>query len=135
MSENDKIMLIEGARQIGKSYIIRKVGTENFNNYIELNMAEDKSGAKLFENVSSTEGFYLALSSVAGDRLGSKNNTLVFIDEIQEYPALLTILKFLRQENRFTYIASGSLLGLALSETTSIPIGSILRNRMYQLDF
>lgn len=134
-SNSNKILLVEGARQIGKSFIIRKVGTDLFENYIEINMAEDKEQDKVFENVHSTESFYIALSSMAGDKLDKQENTLVFIDEIQEYPQLLTLLKFLKQENKYTYIASGSLLGLALAETTSIPIGSIERKRMYQLDF
>lgn len=134
-SGSDKILLIEGARQVGKSYIIRQVGNDLYDNYVELNMSEDKEHSKIFENVHSTEDFYIAVSSVAGDKLNRKENTLVFIDEIQEYPQLLTLLKFLRQENKYTYIASGSLLGIALAETTSIPIGSVLRKKMYQLDF
>ena len=64
-----------------------------------------------------------------------KSDTLIFIDEIQAYPHLLTLLKFLRQDNRFTYIASGSLLGVTLAQTTSIPIGSIRTVSMYPLDF
>lgn len=134
-SGSDKILLVEGARQVGKSYIIRKVGNDLFENYIELNMAEDREGSRIFENVHSTEDFYLAVSSFFGSKLGTCDTTLIFIDEIQEYPQLLTLLKFLRQEKRYTYIASGSLLGLALAETTSIPIGSIERKKMYQLDF
>lgn len=134
-SSSNKILLVEGARQIGKSFIIRKVGKDLFANYIEINMAEDKEHDKVFENVHSTESFYIAVSSIAGEKLDKRENTLIFIDEIQEYPGLLTLLKFLKQENKYTYIASGSLLGLALAETTSIPIGSIERKRMYQLDF
>lgn len=65
----------------------------------------------------------------------AKSDTLIFIDEIQAYPHLLTLLKFLSQDNKFTYIASGSLLGVTLSQTTSIPIGSIRKVRMYPLDF
>ena len=64
-----------------------------------------------------------------------KENTLIFLDEIQVYPHLLTLLKFLSQDNRFTYIASGSLLGVTLSQTTSIPMGSIRKVRMFPLDF
>ena len=77
------------------------------------------------------DDFYLQLSMIAGDKMKDKDNTLIFIDEIQAYPQLLTLLKFLSQDNRFTYIASGSLLGVTLSETTSIPMGSIrkVRNR------
>lgn len=134
-SGSNKILLVEGARQIGKSFIIRKVGKELFKNYIEINMAEDKEQDQIFENIHSTENFYLAVSSIAGERLDKRENTLIFIDEIQEYPHLMTLLKFLKQEDRYTYVASGSLLGLALAETTSIPIGSIIRKRMYQLDF
>lgn len=65
----------------------------------------------------------------------NKENTLIFIDEIQAYPHLLTLLKFLSQDNKFTYIASGSLLGVTLSQTTSIPMGSIRKVRMFPLDF
>ncbi|MGM9972093.1 MAG: AAA family ATPase [Anaeroplasmataceae bacterium] len=59
-----------------------------------------------------------------------KKNTLIFIDEIQAYPHLLTLLKFLVKDDRYTYVASGSLLGVTLSETTSIPMGSIRKVRM-----
>ena len=67
--------------------------------------------------------------------MGKKSDTLIFIDEIQAYPHLLTLLKFLSQDDRFTYIASGSLLGVTLSQTTSIPMGSIRKVRMFPLDF
>lgn len=72
---------------------------------------------------------------IAGNKMKAKSDTLIFIDEIQAYPHLLTLLKFLSQDNKFTYIASGSLLGVTLSQTTSIPIGSIRKVRMYPLDF
>ena len=134
-SDSNKVLLIEGARQIGKTYIIRKVGCELFENYIEVNFVEDRQGAKIFEKVNSVEDFYLTLSTVAGDRMKKRENTLVFFDEIQEYPQFITLLKFLKQDNRFEYIASGSLLGVTLAETTSIPIGSVLHKKMYQLDF
>lgn len=70
-----------------------------------------------------------------GDKMKAKENTLIFINEIQAYPHLLTLLKFLAQDNRFTFIASGSLLGVTLSQTTSIPIASIRHIRMFPLDF
>ncbi len=134
-SKNNKILLIDGARQIGKTYIIRKVANELFENYIEVNFVSDAAGARLFENVKSTEDFYFALSTVAGDKMKDRENTVVFLDEIQEYPHFITLLKFLREDGRFEYIASGSLLGVTLAETTSVPIGSVLHKRMYQLDF
>lgn len=135
-SRNTKIMVVDGARQIGKSYIIRSVAQELFPNYIEIDFVEDKAGDQLFANARTTEEFYFRLSTVAGDRMtGTKDDTIVFLDEIQAYPHLLTLLRFLREEGRYTYIASGSLLGVALRSTPSVPAGDILIQHMYPLDF
>ena len=134
-SNSKKILLIDGARQVGKTYIIRHVGQNLFENYIELNMVEDALGPRLFAEITSVEDFYLQVSMLEGNKMKQKGNTLIFIDEIQAYPHLLTLLKFLSQDNRFTYIASGSLLGVTLSQTSSIPMGSIRKVRMFPLDF
>lgn len=134
-NNTNTILIVEGARQVGKSFIIRKVAQELFKNYIEINFAEDKFQSKTFEQVSSVQDFYMKLSSVAGERMNKKNDTIIFLDEIQEYPQFLTLLKFLNQDNKYTFIASGSLLGITLSKTTSIPLGSILIKKMYPLDF
>ncbi|MDL2262913.1 DUF4143 domain-containing protein, partial [Bacteroidales bacterium OttesenSCG-928-I21] len=108
---------------------------ELFNNYIEINLLEDFLGEKFFEHTKSVEDFYLQISMLAGNRMGTKEDTIIFLDEIQTYPHLLTLLKFLQHDSRFTYIASGSLLGVTLAQTVSIPIGSIEVKRMYPLDF
>lgn len=135
-SRGNKILIIDGARQIGKSYIIRKVGKDLFGDgYIEINFVADKEGSRLFENVKTVEDFYFTLSTIEGDKMKDKEHTLIFLDEIQEYPHLITLLKFLKQDDKYTYIASGSLLGVTLANTGSIPIGSIEIKRMYQLDF
>ena len=134
-SGSDRILLIDGARQVGKTYIIRHVGKKLFPNFIEINMLEDSVGARLFENAKTVDDFYLRVSAIKGELMGKAENTLIFIDEIQAYPHLLTMLKFLRDDNRFTYIASGSLLGVTLAQTASIPIGSIRKVRMFPLDF
>ena len=134
-SGNDKILILEGARQIGKSFIVREIGKSVYPNFIEVNFVEDDEGSQLFKNIHSTNDFYFALSSVAGTKLHEYNDTLVFLDEIQHYPQYLTLLKFLRQDHRYRFIASGSMLGITLRKTTSIPVGSIIRKRMYQLDF
>lgn len=134
-SHPDKILLVNGARQIGKSYAIRFAGKKLFKNYVEINLKEDQEGAQLFARVRSTQDFYMQLSTIAGKRLGCKDDTLVFLDEIQSYPAMLTLLKFLNQEERYSYIASGSQLGVALSQTPSVPLGSIAVEEMYPLDF
>lgn len=133
--ESNKILIISGARQIGKSYIIRHVGKQIFTNFIEINLIEDFDGPQNFKDVKTPDDLYLLLGSLYGDSLGDYNDTLIFLDEIQQYPNLLTMLKFLRQENRYRFVASGSLLGVTLSQTTSIPIGSIEIVNMYPLDF
>ena len=134
-SDTDKILILEGARQIGKSFSIREAGARLYPNYVEINFVEDDEGDQLFKNIHKKEDFYLTLSMVAGDRLSSRDDTLVFLDEIQHYPQYLTMLKFLREDGRYRYIASGSLLGITLQDTTSIPVGSIIRKEMFQLDF
>ena len=134
-SDSDKILILQGARQIGKSFSIREVGTRLYSNYVEINFVEDDEGEQLFKNIHKKEDFYLTLSMVAGDKLSHRNDTLIFLDEIQHYPQYLTMLKFLREDNRFRYIASGSLLGITLQDTTSIPVGSITVKEMFQLDF
>jgi hypothetical protein len=110
-SDSKKILLVDGARQVGKTYLIRYVGQKLFENFIEINMVEDSLGERLFANTKTVEDFYLQLSMLAGSKMKQRENTLVFLDEIQAYPHLLTLLKFLPQGGRFTYIASCSLLG------------------------
>lgn len=134
-SDSNKILIIDGARQIGKTYIIKYTAEKLFKNYIELNMLEDFLSEKNFSNVKTVDDFYLQVSMIAGEKMQDKDNTIIFIDEIQAYPHLLTLLKFLKRDDRYTYIASGSLLGVTLAETTSIPMGSIEVKRMYPLDF
>ena len=135
-SDCNKILIIDGARQIGKSYIIESVGKDLFKeNFIKVNLWEDPKLADLFKNVSNVEDFYFTLSTIAGDKMGDKTNTLIFIDEIQVCPNLITLLKFLKQDDKYRFIASGSLLGVTLSDTSSIPVGYIEIKRMYQLDF
>jgi len=77
----------------------------------------------------------MRLSNYYSKPLGDKSDTLVFLDEIQSYPHLMTMLKFLNQEGRYRFIASGSQLGVALAETPSVPLGSVEIQQMYPLDF
>ena len=134
-SSSKKILLIDGARQVGKTYIIRYVGQRLFENFIEINLVEDSLGNRLFAGTKTVEDFYLQISMLAGSKMKQKENTLIFLDEIQAYPHLLTLLKFLSQDDKFTFIASGSLLGVTLSQAASIPMGSIRKVRMFPLDF
>lgn len=134
-SQTNKILCINGARQVGKSYIIRKLCNQHFKNYIELNMANDKVGDQLFKNVKTIDEFYIETSVIAGEKMFARDNTIIFIDEIQEYPQLLTLLKPLSEDNKYRYICSGSALGVSLINTTLIPIGTIIEKKMYPMDF
>ena len=134
-NKTNKILLVNGARQIGKSYIIRYVGKKLFANFVEINLKEDKEGDRLFETALTTDDLYMRLSNFSTKQLGNADDTLVFLDEIQSYPHILTMLKFLNQESRYRFIASGSQLGVALAQTPSVPIGSIEIKQMYPLDF
>lgn len=133
--EPRKILLVNGARQIGKSYLIRYVGKALFPHYVEVNLKADQEGDRRFATVKTKEDFYLQLGAIAGNDLGSRDDTLVFLDEIQSYPHLMTMLKFLNEDGKYRYIASGSQLGVALAQTPSVPIGSIAVRQMYPLDF
>ena len=134
-SDRNKVLIVDGARQVGKSYIIRHEGRAFFPNFVEINMIDDRDGARVFADVKGVEDFYIRLSAIAGRKLGTKDNTLVFLDEIQAYPPLLTLLKFLCDDGRFSYIVSGSLLGVTMHKTLSVPGGRIQIEHMYPLDF
>lgn len=83
MEEPNKILLVNGARQIGKSYLIRYVGQKLFTHFVEINLKEDKEGDQVFADVHTTNDLYMRLSNYYSKPLGDKSNTLVFLDEIQ----------------------------------------------------
>ena len=131
-NKDEKILIINGARQIGKTFIIRETAKKTFKNYLEINLNDDFIGDKIFENVKTIESFYLTVSSMK--KLNNINDTIIFLDEIQVYPHLISLLKPLKQDNKYRYICSGSLLGLTLRHSF-IPMGSIEEIKMYPLDF
>ena len=130
-----KILCIDGARQVGKSFIIRELAKKKYKNYIELNMADDFMQEKRFDKIGNIDEFYLQVSITHGQLMGDKSDTIIFIDEIQVYPELLTLLKPLFKDNKYKYICSGSELGITLSKTTLIPAGSFREIKMYPMDF
>lgn len=132
--KNANILVIDGARQIGKSFIIRETGKKFFKHFVEINLKDDSEGDKLFENVRTTDDFYLQVSALYGNNLGDVSDTMIFLDEIQVYPHLLTMLKPLKADARYRYICSGSLLGITLQHTF-IPMGSIDEVKMFPMDF
>ncbi len=135
LRSSDKILVVTGARQVGKSYIVRHSCKQVFPHFVELNLADDSQGNRRFANVKDKDQFYLRLSAMAGAELHDKSDTVIFLDEIQEYPHLFSMLKSLREDGRYTYIVSGSLLGVSLRKDIFLPMGSVAFMEMFPLDF
>lgn len=131
--DNTKILIVYGARQIGKSYIIRETAKTSFKHYAEIDLKDDFETEKRFANIKTTKDFYLLVGSMFAG-LNNSEDTIIFLDEIQYYPHLMTMLKPLYKENKYRYIVSGSLLGITLRHSF-IPMGSIAEKRMFPMDF
>lgn len=129
-----KALLITGARQIGKTYIIRKFAEENYSNFIEINFITNPDAAKIFNGDLNAETILINLTAYTQNPL-VKGDTLIFFDEIQECPSARTAIKFLVDDGQFDYIESGSLLGVRYKEVKSYPVGYEENYRMYPLDF
>ena len=132
--QEDKALLITGARQVGKTFIIREFGKQAYQSFIEINFLEDKTAASLFENARDSRDLLLRLSAIA-DKPLVPGQTLIFFDEVQECPEIVTAIKFLVEEGSYRYILSGSLLGVDLKDIRSVPVGYMDIVQMYPLDF
>ena len=135
LKNGNKILIIDGARQVGKTYIIRTVGKKLYKNFLEINFYYDFNDKQIFSKITNINDLYLQLSAQFGKDLGDKKDTLIFLDEIQVYPHFMTMLKFLKDDGKYNFICSGSELGITLNKTTSIPMGYIEPIKMYPLDF
>ena len=132
-SENQKALLITGARQVGKTFIIRELG-KKYKSFIEINFLENPNARSLFENATDSHDLLLRLSAVTTTPL-IKGETLIFLDEVQECKEIVTAVKFLVEEGSYRYILSGSLLGVDLKDIRSVPVGYMDIVEMYPLDF
>ncbi len=132
--ENAKILIVEGARQIGKTFIIRETASKHFKNYIEIDLKTDFEDKQNFFSIRCSKDFYLYVSTLFKTNQANLNNTIIFLDEIQCYPHLITLLKDLYKENKFRYIAAGSLISLTLKHIF-IPMGAVEEVEMFPLDF
>ncbi len=130
---NRNALLITGARQIGKTYSIRQFG-KTFKGFIEINFVETPDAAELFKGANSSRDILLRLSTITSVPL-IKGETLIFFDEVQKCPDIVTAIKFLVDEGSYRYILSGSLLGVELKDLRSEPVGYMGVKDMYPLDF
>ena len=126
-------LLIEGARQIGKTFSIRQFG-KKFKTYIEINFIEQPEAISLFKDLSNTKDLLARLSLFTKQKL-IKRDTLIFFDEVQICPEVITYIKFLVDEGSYNYILSGSLLGIEINDLRSVPVGYLTIKRMFPLTF
>lgn len=128
-----KALLVEGARQVGKTYAIRKTGSECFKNVVEINFINQPKFREAFSVPSNAKNILLRLSALANTTL-EPGNTLIFFDEVQECPEIVTAIKFLVDEGSYRYVMSGSLLGVEQKDIRSVPVGYLTEKPMFPLD-
>ena len=129
-----KAMMIIGARQVGKSYIIEDYATKHYESVIKVDLIENPDYMSLFSDARSAEDVLLRLSALFGDRM-IPGKTMIFFDEVQECRELITQIKYLVQDGTYDYILSGSLLGTVFKDIISVPVGYMDIVEMYPLDF
>lgn len=134
MSNRKEALLITGARQVGKTFIIRKCAKKHFEYVIEINFIERPDAIKLFENAKSSEDILLRISAFTDVPL-VLGKTLIFFDEVQECKEIVTAIKFLVEDGKYRYILSGSFLGVELKDIRSVPVGYMTIMEMYPLNF
>ena len=131
---NHKALCIFGARQIGKTTLIRKFGKENYKCFVEINFVSDANASDIFSGDLDIDTILTNLTAYTRQPM-EPGQTLVFFDEIQECPNARTAIKFLVEDGRFDYIESGSLLGTKYKTVKSLPVGFEEIYRMYPMDF
>lgn len=127
-------LLISGARQVGKTFIVREFGKRNFKHYIEINFVKNPKAKTLFADTVTEDEFFTLLTAFTTEPI-VPGETLVFFDEVQECPEVVTFIKFLVDDGRCRYILSGSLLGIELNDVRSAPVGYLREVKMFPLDF
>lgn len=137
-----KCLIVKGARQVGKSYIIKKFGENEYDSFIEINFYEHPELKSIFDGEITSEAIYKRISLNIPNTKLVPGNTLIFLDEIQRCGNARTAIKFLAEDFRFDVISSGSLLGLSygmdadkeVDAVESVPVGYEESLTMYSLD-
>ena len=132
---NKKPLFVRGARQIGKTYIIDYFGKTNYSSYIYINFLENSEYKRIFDSALDAATIYSRMSLMIQSARFIENDTLIFLDEIQECGNARTALKFLAQDARYDIVVSGSLLGVQYKNVKSIPVGYEEPVTMHSLDF
>ena len=128
-----RALLVTGARQVGKTFTVRKIGKEIFEQVVEINFIEQPDAVELFSHPKSAEEILMRISAFTSKKL-IPGKTLIFFDEVQECDEMVTAIKFLVDEGSYRYVMSGSLLGVELKDLRSVPVGYMGELEMYPLD-
>ena len=128
-----RALLVTGARQVGKTFAVRKIGAEIFEHLVEINFLEQPDAVELFSRPKSAKEILMRISAFTSKQL-VPGKTLIFFDEVQECDEMVTAIKFLVDEGSYRYVMSGSLLGVELKDLRSAPVGYMGELEMYPLD-
>ena len=135
-NNKDKVcLMIKGARQVGKTFIVNKFAKENYKYYTYINFIENPEYSSIFEGNLNVDNLIKQMSIRVENVQLEPYKTLIFLDEIQMCPKARTALKFFSIDKRFDVIASGSLLGINYKEVPSFPVGYVEHLEMFSLDF
>ena len=129
-----RALLVTGARQVGKTYLIRKFLNDTYANVIQFDLVEQRDVLEAFNVARNVDELFMAISAFAGQKL-VPGSTVIFIDEVQQCTEAVTAIKYLLQNSSYDYVLSGSLLGMELREARSLPVGSVRIVEMFPLDF
>ena len=129
-----KTLLLTGARQVGKTFIVEAFAKQHYQSLVEINFIKQPAAMAIFRDVSDEQDVLRRLSAYANGKL-IPGSTLVFFDEVQECPEAVTYAKFLAGKGGCHYVYSGSLLGVELKNVRSVPVGFMDEIEMYPLDF
>ena len=133
--KNKKCLVVQGARQTGKTFAIERFAEENYDEFVEINFKQTPSATEIFSGDLSVENMIMALRFRFPEKKILPDKTLIFLDEIQECQEAITALKFWAIDNKYDVIASGSLLGIDYNRASSYPVGYVDYLKMYGLDF
>ena len=132
-ANNKSALLLKGARQVGKTSAIRKYARKQKMNLIEINFYEDDSACGIFKGSQNAKDVLLRISAHTKKKT-SLPNTMIFFDEVQQCPEVITWIKFLVDEGSCKYALSGSLLGIELKGVESVPVGYMSVKEVFPLD-
>ena len=133
--KDKKCLVVQGARQTGKTYIIERYAEENYEEYVEINFKQTPSAAEIFSGDLTVDNMIMAMRFRFPEKKIQPGKTLIFLDEIQECQEAITSLKFWAIDNRYDVIVSGSLLGIDYKRASSYPVGYVDYIKMNGLDF